>query len=60
MVLPSASRYLLRAANILDLVLVNEPLLLSSLSVLDPVGNSDHDSDTLYNFVSRWNPRATR
>ena len=33
-----------RGANVLDLVLVNEPLLLSSLSVLDPVGNSDHDS----------------
>ena len=33
-----------RGANILDLVLVNEPLLLSSLSVMDPVGNSDHDS----------------
>jgi len=33
-----------RGANVLDLVLVNEPLLLSSLSVLDPVGNSDHDT----------------
>jgi len=33
-----------RGANILDLVLVNKPLLLSSLSVMDPVGNSDHDS----------------
>ena len=33
-----------RWSNILDLVLVNEPLLLSPLSVIDPVGNSDHDS----------------
>jgi len=33
-----------RGANILDLVLVNEPLLISSLCVMDPVGNSDHDS----------------
>ena len=33
-----------RGANILDVILVNEPLLLSSLCVMDSVGNSDHDS----------------
>ena len=33
-----------RGSNILDLVLSNEPLLLRSLSVMDPIGNSDHDS----------------
>ena len=33
-----------RGSKELDLVLSNEPLLLSSLSVMDPVGNSDHNS----------------
>jgi len=33
-----------RGSNILDLILVNEPSIMSALSVLDPDGNSDHCS----------------
>jgi len=33
-----------RADNILDIVLVNDPHIVTECNVLDPVGSSDHDS----------------
>ena len=47
-----------RGSNVLDLVLCNEPILLSSIDVLPPFGGSDHNSIdfvVLYNSTD-WSP----
>ena len=41
-----------RQGNILDLVLCNEPLLITSVDILSPIGNSDHAS-VEFNYSTR-------